>query len=92
MSFPFTCVAVATACHSKWFQVIKTVSATLWTNCQIFTLIYSRPEREDEEHTERFLSVTDNDVDKLIEGEENTKMKRKMLEFRAKQTTVEGKP
>ena len=30
---------------SKWFQVIKTVSVTLWTNCQLFTL-----DREEEEH------------------------------------------
>ena len=50
------------------------------------------PEREEEEHPRRFISVTDSDVDKLIEGEENTKTKRKTLEFQAKQTTVEVKP
>ena len=35
------------------------------------------PEREEEELPGRFLSVTDNDVDKLIEGEENRNTKRK---------------
>ena len=50
------------------------------------------PEREEEEHPGRFISVTDSDVDKLFEGEENTKTKRKTQEYRAKQTTLEGKP
>ena len=39
--------------------------------------IYLFPEREEEELPGRFLWVTDNDVDKLIEGEENRNTKRK---------------
>ena len=48
----------------------------LWKNYPIFTLIYSRRTREEAEHTGRFLSVTDSDVDNLIEGEENRNTKR----------------
>ena len=64
--------------------------ATLWTNCQIFTLIYSRPERREEEHTERFISVTENDLEKLIEGEEGQQRRERRWNFG--QNKAEGKP
>ena len=86
------CVAVTTACHFKLASSNQDCVCNFVEELPDFHIDLFFTEREEEEHPGRFLSVTDNDIDKLTEGKENTNTKREMLEFRAKQTTVEGKP
>ena len=75
-SFPFTRAAVPTACHFKMASSYQDCVCHFVNELPNFDIDLF-PEREEEEYPGRFLSVTDSDVDMLIEGEENTKTTRK---------------
>ena len=61
---------------TKWFRGAKTVQlpVTFSMSCQIVTSILFS---ELEEHPGRFAKVSERDVEKFIEGEENANTKKK---------------
>ena len=70
------CVAVTTACHFKLASSNQDCVCDFVKELPDFHIDLFFTEREEEEHPGRFLSVTDNDIDKLTEGKENTNTKR----------------